>query len=121
MLVGAVALHLASMALRRVRFGFPFLTLREVISVCAWALTLLYLLLEWRYGYTIIGVLITPVGSLTILLASLLPAGHRPLLPLLRSPWLMVHTGIFFSAYAAFTLAFAGASAYLPQDRSLRR
>jgi ABC-type transport system involved in cytochrome c biogenesis permease subunit len=120
-LLGAMALHLGSMAMRWVRFGFPFLTLREVISVYAWALAFLYLLLEWRYGYTIIGVLVTPVGALMILLVSLFPAGQRPLLPLLRSPWLMAHTGIFFAAYAAFTLAFAGAFAYLLQDRSLRR
>jgi ABC-type transport system involved in cytochrome c biogenesis permease subunit len=120
-LLGAMILHLGSMAVRWGVFGFPFLTLREVISVYAWVLALLYLLLEWRYGYTIIGVLVTPVGSLIILAASLLPAGERPLLPLLRSPWLMAHTGVFFAAYAAFTLAFAGALAYLFQDRSLRR
>jgi ABC-type transport system involved in cytochrome c biogenesis permease subunit len=33
----------------------------------------------------------------------------------------MAHTGLFFAAYAAFTLAFAAALAYLLQDRSLRR
>jgi ABC-type transport system involved in cytochrome c biogenesis permease subunit len=56
-----------------------------------------------------------------ILIASLLPAAQEPLLALLRSPWLIAHTGVFFAAYAAFTLAFAGALAYLLQDRSLRR
>lgn len=82
---------------------------------------MLYLTLEWRFGYTIIGVLVTPVGSLMILIASLLPPAQDPLLPLLQSPWLMAHTGVFFAAYAAFTLAFAAALAYLLQDWSLRR
>jgi ABC-type transport system involved in cytochrome c biogenesis permease subunit len=109
------------MGVRWAVYGFPFLTLREVLSVYAWVLALLYLVLERRFGYTIIGVFVTPVGSLMILAASLLPPAQTPLLPLLRSPWLMAHTGVFFAAYAAFTLAFAAALAYLLQDRSLRR
>lgn len=120
-LVGAVSLYIGSMGVRWAVFGFPFLTLREVLSVYAWVLALLYLTLEWRFGYTIIGVLVTPVGSVMILVASLLRAAQAPLLPLLKSPWLMAHTGLFFAAYAAFTLAFAAALAYLLQDRSLRR
>lgn len=120
-LLGAVSLYVGSMGVRWAVFGFPFLTLREVLSVYAWVLALLYLALEWRFGYTIIGVLVTPVGSLMILVASLLRPAQMPLLPLLRSPWLMAHTGVFFAAYAAFTLAFAAALAYLLQDRSLRR
>jgi len=121
LLLGAVVLYLGSMGARWRMFGFPFLTLREVLSVYAWVLALLYLSLEWRFGYTIIGVLVTPVGSLMILIASLLPPAQAPLLPLLQSPWLMAHTGVFFAAYAAFTLAFAAALAYLLQDWSLRR
>lgn len=121
LLLGAVALYVGSMTVRWAVFGFPFLTLREVLSVYAWVLALLYLVLERRFGYTVIGVLVTPVGSLVILIASLLPEAQDPLLPLLRSPWLMAHIGIFFAAYAAFTLAFAAALAYLLQERSLRR
>jgi ABC-type transport system involved in cytochrome c biogenesis permease subunit len=109
------------MALRWRVFGFPFLTLREVLSLYAWVLALLYLVLELRSGYSIIGVLVTPVGSLMILTASLLPGAQEPLLPLLRSAWLMTHTGVLLAAYAAFTVAFAAALAYLLQDWSLRR
>jgi cytochrome c-type biogenesis protein CcsB len=121
LLLGAVLLHGGAVVGRWLEFGFPFLTLREVLSVYAWVLALLYLALEWRFGYTIIGVLVTPLGSLIFLAASLLPAGREPLLPLLQSPWLMAHVGVFFVAYAAFTLAFAAALAYLMQERSLRR
>ncbi|MBS3783528.1 MAG: cytochrome c biogenesis protein CcsA [Anaerolineae bacterium] len=121
LLGGAVALYVLSMALRWRTFGFPFLTLREVLSVYAWVLALLYLFLEWRIGYSIIGVLVTPVGSLMILIASLLPAAQEPLLPLLQDAWLMIHTGTLLAAYAAFTVAFAAALAYVLQDWSLRR
>lgn len=121
LLGGAVALYVSSMGLRWSTFGFPFLTLREVLSLYALVLALFYLVLELRSGYSIIGVLVTPVGSLMILAASLLPGAQQPLLPLLQSPWLMAHTGVFLAAYAAFTVAFAAALAYLLQDWSLRR
>jgi len=65
-------------------------------------------------------VLVVPLGASTILVASLLPPAHEPLLPLLQSPWLMVHISVFFAAYAAFTIAFAAALAYLLQERALR-
>ena len=120
-LAGAVALYVASMGLRWETFGFPFLTLREVLSIYSWVLALFYLILELRSGYSIIGVLITPLGSLMILTSSLLPRAQEPLLPLLRSPWLMTHTAVLLAAYAAFTVAFAAALAYLLQDSSLRR
>jgi ABC-type transport system involved in cytochrome c biogenesis permease subunit len=102
-------------------YGFPFLTLREVLSVYAWTLALLCLILELRFGYTIIGVLVTPFGICIILFATLLPAAREPLLALLRSPWLIAHVGIIFAAYAAFTMAFAAALAYLLQERALHR
>lgn len=121
LLGGAVISYLVSMILRWRAFGFPFLTLREVLSVYAWVLALLYLILELRSGYSVIGVLVTPVGSLMILTASLLPRAQEPLLPLLQSPWLMAHTGVLLAAYAAFTVAFAAALAYLLQDWSLRQ
>ena len=121
LLGAAVVLYVGSTALRWNAFGFPFLTVREVLSIYAWVLALLYLLIEVRSGHTIIGVLVTPVGSLMILCSSLMPGAQQPLLPLLKSPWLMAHTGVLLAAYAAFTVAFAAALAYLLQDWSLRR
>ena len=119
-LLGAVILHVGATVGRALEYGFPFLTLREVLAVYAWVLAFLYLVLEFRFGYTVIGVLITPLGTLIILVASLLPTAREPLLAMLQSPWLMTHVGIFFSAYAAFSLAFATALAYLWQERALR-
>jgi len=120
-LLGAVTLHGGAIVARQVTWGFPFLTIREVVALYAWVLATLYLLLERRFGRSILGVLVTPVGALVILAASLLPGAQEPLLPLLRSPWLMIHVGVFFAAYAVFNLAFGAALAYLLQERALRR
>jgi ABC-type transport system involved in cytochrome c biogenesis permease subunit len=120
-LLGAVVLHGGAVLTRSLGYGFPFLTIWEVLAVYSLVLALLYLILEARYGYTIIGVLAVPMGTLVILGASFLPAAREPLLPMLQSAWLMAHIGVFFGAYAAFTLAFAAALAYLLQERALRR
>jgi len=120
-LFGVVLLHAGAVIGRSIEYGFPFLTLREVLSIYAWALALLCLILELRFGYTIIGVLVTPFGVSLILFATFLPAAQQPLLAMLQSPWLMAHVGVFFSAYAAFTMAFAAALAYLLQERALRK
>ncbi|MEE8390779.1 MAG: cytochrome c biogenesis protein, partial [Anaerolineae bacterium] len=121
LLLGAVVLLGGGMVSRTIEFGFPFLTMREVLSVYVWVLGLVYLILERRFGFTILGVVITPVGILIILVTSLMPAAQEPLLAMLQSPWLMAHVGTFFAAYAAFTLAFASAVAYLLQEQALRR
>ena len=121
LLLGAVVSHGAGAVSRTLDYGFPFLTLREVLSVYVWVLALVYLVLEWRFGYTIIGVLVTSVGTFIILITSVLPTAQDPLLALLQSSWLMAHVSTFFAAYAAFTLAFASALAYLLQERALRR
>jgi cytochrome c-type biogenesis protein CcsB len=120
-LLAAIVLHAGAVALRWAAYSFPFLTLHEVLAIYTWVLALLYLILEARTGLTIVGVLAIPLGALVILASALLPAAREPLLPMLRNAWLMAHVGVFFTAYAAFTLAFAAALAYLLQERALRR
>ncbi|MBN1262447.1 MAG: cytochrome c biogenesis protein CcsA [Anaerolineae bacterium] len=121
LLLCAVTVHALTITRRMFEYGYPFFSLHEVVAVYALALGVLYLLTEWRFGYTLIGPMITPLGSLLILFTGLLPRAHVPLLSLLQSTLLITHMSIFFAAYAAFTLAFAAALAYLLQDRALRR
>lgn len=121
MLIGAVSVHAATMARRTFEFGYPFFNLQELLSVYAWALALLCLLAEWRFGYTLLGVIVTPLGAFLILLAGVLPGAQVSLLFLLQSAILITHVSVFLTAYAAFTLAFATALAYLLQARALRR
>jgi ABC-type transport system involved in cytochrome c biogenesis permease subunit len=120
-LIGAVIVHAGAMMKRTYEFGYPFFNLHEILAVYAWALALLCLLTEWRFGYTLIGALVTPLGSLLIVFAGLLPGARVPLLSMLQSNLLMVHVSVSFGAYAAFTVACAAALAYLLQERALRR
>ena len=121
LLIGAVVVHAATMVRRTFEFGYPFFNLQELLAVYAWALALLCLLAEWRFGYTLLGAMVTPLGALLILFAGAFPGAQISLLSLLQSPILMSHISVFFTAYAAFTLAFAAALAYLLQARALRR
>jgi ABC-type transport system involved in cytochrome c biogenesis permease subunit len=121
LLTGAVIFHAATMVKRTLEIGYPFFNLQELLSVYTLALALLHLLTEWRFGYTLLGVMVIPIGGVLILLASLLPQARVPLLSLLQSVTLMTHVSVFLTAYAAFTLAFAAALAYLLQARALRQ
>jgi ABC-type transport system involved in cytochrome c biogenesis permease subunit len=58
---------------------------------------------------------------ISIVIASVLPKGIKPLVPVLQSNWLPVHVGISFGAYAMFTLAFVAAVTYLLKLRALKQ
>ncbi len=120
-LTGAVLLRTIIMLWRSIDSGYLFYNLQELLSIYPWALALLLLLVEWRFGYTLLGVMITPLSALLMLFSTLLPDAHAQLPSVLRSPVLLAHVGIFLSAYAAFTLAFTAAVAYLLQEKALRK
>lgn len=121
MLTGAVLLGILILLGRLVESGYPFYNLQELLFVYPWALALILLLVEWRFGYTLLGVMITPFGALLMLFSSLLPEAYAPLPSVLRSTVLMAHVAIFLSAYAALTLAFTASVAYLLQEKALRK
>lgn len=120
-LAGVVLVQIAIMVGRLVNSGYPFYNLRELLMIYPVALAVLLLWIERRFGYTLLGVMITPLGTFLLLFASSLPESHSQLIPILQSPILMIHVGLFLSAYAALTLAFSAAISYLLQERSLKR
>lgn len=120
-LTAVVLIQLAIMIGRLANFGYPFYNLRELLMIYPWALAILLLWVEQRFGYTLLGVMITPLGAFLLLFAISLPESHSELLPVLQSPILMIHVGLFLSAYAALTMAFSAAISYLLQERSLKK
>lgn len=115
------AVHAMALATRWVESGHPpVANLFESLSFFAWLIVIAYLLIEWRYGYRMLGALVSPLALAAILAASILPKRIRLALPALQSRWLAVHVGVSMSAYVVFTLAFVAAMAYLLQERELR-
>jgi cytochrome c-type biogenesis protein CcsB len=87
----------------------PLSNLYESLIFFAWAIILLYLLIEWRTRNRSVGVFITPIAFLAMAYASYSPninSRIQPLVPALKSNWLIAHVLTCFLGYAAFALAF---------------
>ncbi|MBW2065210.1 MAG: c-type cytochrome biogenesis protein CcsB [Deltaproteobacteria bacterium] len=106
----------------------PFSNLYESLILFAWTIIFLYLLVEWRTKNRSMGVFVTPIAFLSMAYASYSPnisSRIQPLVPALKSNWLIAHVITCFFGYAAFALAFAFGLMYLlkrrenPSSRSL--
>ncbi len=122
LLLAAVVAHALTLVLRWLQAGRPPLANAfESFSFYGLMLAVGYLLLERRSRHPGLGALVTPIALAAVIVAALLPMGIQPLLPVLQSPWLVVHVSVSFLAYVTFTLAFAAALAFLRQERLLKR
>ena len=105
------------------RLGFghaPLSNLYESLIFFAWTIVLLYLFIERRYKFRIIGAVATPLAFLALAYASLSPNISdriQPLLPALKSNWLIAHVIACFIGYAAFAIAFGLSIMYLFKKR----
>ncbi len=94
----------------------PLSNLYESLVFFAWVIVLIYLFVEWKYENRVIGAFSTPLAFLAMAYASLKPgisSGIQPLLPALKSNWLIAHVITCFIGYAAFAVAFGISCMYL--------
>jgi cytochrome c-type biogenesis protein CcsB len=86
----------------------PMTNYYESLIFFAWAIVLLYLIMEWRIKSRSLGAFVLPFAFFAMAYASLSPAMDtriRPLIPALQSNWLTSHVFTCFLGYAAFTAA----------------
>ncbi|MBF0468197.1 MAG: c-type cytochrome biogenesis protein CcsB [Desulfamplus sp.] len=94
----------------------PFSNMYESLVFFSWTIAVLYLFLELKYHERIIGVFATPLIFLSIAYASLSPSISdkiTPLIPALKSNWLIAHVITCFLGYAGFAIAFGFSVMYL--------
>ena len=94
----------------------PFSNLYESLVFFAWIIVLIYLIIERKIKNRIIGAFTTPIACLVMSYASLKPgisSAIQPLIPALKSNWLIAHVITCFVGYAAFALAFGISAMYL--------
>jgi cytochrome c-type biogenesis protein CcsB len=87
----------------------PLSNLYESLIFFAWTIVFLYCLVEWRTKNRSIGTFATPLAFLAMAYASYSPGINsriQPLVPALKSNWLIAHVITCFFGYAAFGLAF---------------
>jgi cytochrome c-type biogenesis protein CcsB len=101
------------------RMGFghaPLSNLYESLVFFACTIVAVYLVIEWRYGNRVIGAFSTPLAFLAMAYASLSPDVSdriQPLIPALKSNWLIAHVITCFVGYGAFAVAFGVSIMYL--------
>ncbi len=120
-LLGLVA-QMIAMILRWIesyQLGFghaPLSNMYESLIFFSWTIMLLYLIVEWRTKNKTLGAFVTPLAFLAIAYASFSPDVNshiQPLIPALKSNWLISHVITCFFGYAAFGLSFALSVMYL--------
>jgi cytochrome c-type biogenesis protein CcsB len=98
----------------------PLSNLYESLIFFSWTIVLLYLFIEQKYKNRTIGVFATPLAFLALAYASLSPNISdriQPLLPALKSNWLIAHVMACFVGYAAFAIAFGISIMYIFKQR----
>lgn len=129
-LVGAVAFHLISLAVRTAiarrmpdhGWYVPWSNWFESFSFFSLVITAQYLILQRHREMPILGVFVTPLTFIIMVVSISSPSGTAipTLVPALRSYWMAIHVPVMFIAYAAFANAFAVGLAYLLQERQLK-
>jgi cytochrome c-type biogenesis protein CcsB len=86
----------------------PLSNLYESLIFFSWTIVLLYLIIEWRIKSRNLGPFVIPFAFISIAYASFSPNVNsriQPLIPALKSNWLISHVITCFFGYAAFTIA----------------
>ncbi|MDY0221204.1 MAG: c-type cytochrome biogenesis protein CcsB [Desulfobacterium sp.] len=94
----------------------PFSNMYESLVFFSWTVAALYIFVEFKYKERLIGVFATPMIFLAIAYASLSPNISdkiSPLIPALKSNWLIAHVVTCFLGYAGFAVAFGFSIMYL--------
>jgi cytochrome c-type biogenesis protein CcsB len=120
-LAGLIAQTIAILLRWKTSYGLgighvPLANLYESMIFFAWAIILIYLIIEWRTKSKIIGVFVVPIAFLAMAYASISPDINNriePLIPALQSNWLTIHVVTCFMGYAAFAIAFGCGLIYL--------
>jgi len=99
----------------------PFSNMYESLVFFSWTVAVLYVFVELKYKESIIGVFASPLVFLAIAYASLDPSISNkisPLIPALKSNWLIAHVITCFLGYAGFAVAFGFSIMYFVKPRN---
>jgi cytochrome c-type biogenesis protein CcsB len=99
----------------------PLSNLYESLVFFAATIVLIYLFIERKYSNRVIGAFVAPLAFLAMAYASLSPNISdriQPLIPALKSNWLIAHVIACFIGYGAFAVAFGVSLMYLIKPKT---
>jgi cytochrome c-type biogenesis protein CcsB len=98
----------------------PLSNMYESLVFFSWTIVVIYLVIERTYRNRIIGAFATPIAFLAMAYASMSPNVSdqiQPLIPALKSNWLIAHVITCFLGYSGFAVAFGVSLMYLIKQR----
>jgi ABC-type uncharacterized transport system permease subunit len=104
-----------------VQHHFPANDFFEVMSLCAWLVTMVFLAIYWRYKAESFSVFVFPLVFVMTLVAALSNPVSRWSSESVRNTWLIVHIVLALLGYAALLFTAIAAIAYLLQERALKK
>ena len=118
---GGLTLHFVSIVEEAAYTGhFPANNFYESISLCAYFIGLLYLLIYLRHQMETLSAFLFPLVFVMTLVGALGSPVSSWSDPKVRDAWLLIHVGLVLTGYAAMLLMAAGSVAYLIQERQLK-
>ena len=105
------------------RMGYghaPLSNMYESLVFASWAIMIIYLVFEWRIKQRALGVFPALFSFLAMAYASFskdVDSKIQPLVPALKSNWLIAHVMTCFLGYAAFAVSFGLSLLYLVRKR----
>jgi cytochrome c-type biogenesis protein CcsB len=101
----------------------PLSNMYESLVFFSGTLVIIYLIIERKTQNSIIGAFATPIAFLAMAYASLSPNISdriEPLIPALKSNWLIAHVITCFLGYSAFAIAFGISIMFLAKQRDVQ-
>ncbi len=114
LLILAFCLNLTMVAERSIKAGHPpFSNLYESLVFYACCTAFIYIIFEFVYNFRIVGALASILSMLILFYATLQDDTIRPIMPALKSNWMLIHVVTYMLGYAAFGIAFVTSIIFL--------
>lgn len=113
-LILAFCLNLVMVIKRSIEAGHPpFSNLYESLVFYACCTAFVYLIFEFIYNFRVVGAFSSVLAMLILLYATLQDDTIRPIMPALKSNWMLVHVVTYMIGYASFGISFVTSIIFL--------
>ena len=114
LLIVAFCFNLTLVITRSIEAGHPpFSNLYESLVFYACCTVFIYLIFEFTYNFRIVGAMASVLSMLILFYATLQDDTIRPIMPALKSNWMLIHVVTYMLGYAAFGIAFVTSIIFL--------
>ncbi len=116
------SIHTVSIIYRAIYLGlFPPPAPFDTVSIFAWSVILLFLLMRYRDPSPFFGAIATPVAAALMLYSSTLSQEiHGPFVPFMKSWWLPIHVLLAIAGNGVFAVMAVAGLMYLLQERLIK-